>query len=217
MNEPTAKEAAAAASVEAPRASLGKIFELFLITGAISFGGGIVAYLHEYLVRRERWLNEEQFLDALEVGETLPGLNSVNLAVIVGDRMRGVIGAAVAVVGLILPGSLVVMGLALAWEQHHHNPHVREFLTGITAAAVGLLLTVTLQLGRGHLSDILDLAVIAATFVSISLLRQPLWLVMPSIVIVAIVLNRIRASGSKRERIAHLRARLASFRAHLRH
>ncbi|HYA35434.1 MAG TPA: chromate transporter, partial [Candidatus Binataceae bacterium] len=96
MNEPIAEQAAEASSVEARRPSLSKIFGVFLITGAISFGGGIVAYLHEYLVRRERWLDEEQFLDALEVGETLPGLNSVNMAVIVGDRMRGAIGAAAA-------------------------------------------------------------------------------------------------------------------------
>ena len=69
------------------------IFKVFLTAGAISFGGGVLAYLREYLVREQKWLDDDDFLDALEVSETLPGLNSVNMSVIVGDRLRGAIGA----------------------------------------------------------------------------------------------------------------------------
>ena len=49
----------------AQKPSLATIFKIFLIAGAISFGGGVVAYLREYLVRDEHWLDDDQFLDAL--------------------------------------------------------------------------------------------------------------------------------------------------------
>ena len=56
---------------------LGAIFRTFFAAGAISFGGGVVAYLREYVVHQQKWMDDEAFLDALELGETLPGLNSV--------------------------------------------------------------------------------------------------------------------------------------------
>ena len=50
--------------------SLKDLFVVFLTAGAISFGGGVLAYLREYLVRNHAWLSDDDFLDALEVSET---------------------------------------------------------------------------------------------------------------------------------------------------
>ncbi|MGA2408967.1 MAG: chromate transporter [Candidatus Binataceae bacterium] len=150
---------------------LATIFKIFLIAGAISFGGGVVAYLREYLVRDEKWMSDEQFLDALEVSETLPGLNSVNMSVIAGDRLRGTIGAAVAVAGLMLPGMIIIMTLGVLWSEQHHNSFIQSFLIGIAAAAVGLLTTVTLQLGRKQFTRAVDAALIFATFAEVSLMH----------------------------------------------
>jgi chromate transporter len=158
----------------AERPSLRILFKIFLIAGAISFGGGVVAYLREYLVREEHWLDDEQFLDALEVSETLPGLNSVNMSVIAGDRLRGTIGAAVAVAGLMLPGMVVIMTLGVLWSAQRHNPIITKFLIGIAAAAVGLLTSVTLQLGRKQFMRPVDAALIFATFAEVSLMHVSL-------------------------------------------
>ena len=159
------------------RVSLGVIFWTFLTAGAISFGGGVVAYLREYTVRDTKWLDDEAFLDALEISQTLPGLNAVNMSVIIGDKLRGIPGAAVAVLGLVFPGVVVIMGLGAVWQEQAHNPQVRAFLIGVAAAAVGLLSTVTLQLGRKQFAKPLDLAIVAATFVAVSILRVPLYIV----------------------------------------
>lgn len=156
------------------RPSLRKLFKIFLLAGAISFGGGVVAYLREYLVRDEHWLDDEQFLDALEVSETLPGLNSVNMSVIAGDRLRGALGAATAVIGLMLPGMVVIMTLGVLWSEQRHNPIITKFLIGIAAAAVGLLTSVTLQLGRKQFMRPVDAALIFATFTEVSLMHVSL-------------------------------------------
>jgi chromate transporter len=205
MNETSAVARAGAGA----RVSLGVIFWTFLTAGAISFGGGVVGYLREYTVRNTKWLDDEAFLDALEISQTLPGLNAVNMSVIIGDKLRGIPGAAVAVLGLVLPGVIVIMGLGAVWEQQSHDPQVRAFLIGVAAAAVGLLSTVTLQLGRKQFAKPLDFAIIAATFVAVSILRVPLYIVLLVIGSAAIWLYLPGARQERLEERAHnLRVRL---------
>ncbi len=215
MNDAGAIDDAEAAARDRP--GLGDIFKVFLMAGAISFGGGVLAYLREFLVRDHGWLDDDDFLDALEVSETLPGLNSVNMSVIVGDRMRGAIGAAVAAVGLMLPGMVVMMTLGVLWEQQRHNPEVGHFLVGVAASAVGLLLTVTLQLGHKQFVRPLDLMIIAATFVAVSVFKVSLGWVLLVMGPVAIWLYRPRGAVETAERFTHLRDRFHSHRSHWRH
>jgi len=191
------------------RVSLGTIFWTFLTAGAISFGGGVVAYLREYTVSDTKWLDDEAFLDALEISQTLPGLNAINMSVIIGDNLRGIPGAIVAVAGLVLPGVIVIMGLGAFWQEQSHNPLVKPFLIGVAAAAVGLLSTVTLQLGHKQFAKPLDLAIIAATFIAVSILRVPLYLVLLVVGSAAVLLYRpgVRHE-SLEERTRHLRERL---------
>lgn len=206
-----------APAVERRRPRLGEIFKVFLTAGAVSFGGGVLAYLREYLVREHGWLDDDNFLDALEVSETLPGLNSVNMSVIVGDRMRGPIGAAVAVIGLMLPGMVVMMTLGVLWEQQRHNANLGHFLVGVAASAVGLLLTVTLQLGHKQFVRPLDLIIIVATFVAVSIYKISLGWVLLVLGPAAIWLYRPLEADVSGEHFAHLRKRFHSHRSHWRH
>lgn len=189
--------------------SLGTIFWTFLTAGAISFGGGVVAYLREYTVSDTKWLDDDAFLDALEISQTLPGLNAINMSVIIGDNLRGIPGAIVAVAGLVLPGVVIIMGLGAFWQEQSHNPQIKAFLIGVAAAAVGLLSTVTLQLGHKQFVKPLDLAIIAATFLATSILHVPLYIVLLVIGSAAVLLYW---PGSKhevlQERARHLRERL---------
>jgi chromate transporter len=197
---------------------LGAIFRTFFTAGAISFGGGVVAYLREYVVHQQQWLDDEDFLDALELSETLPGLNSVNMSVIIGDRLRGVSGAISAVVGLLVPGMVVMMTLGVLWSEQRHNPYLRAVLVGIAAAAVGLLTTVTLQLGHRQFVRVTDLVFIGVTFVAVSLLKISLVIVLLTVGPLAIWYYYPAADPSaSAHHFRHLRERLHSHRAHWRH
>lgn len=215
MNEATV----VAETEQGAQVSLAKILWTFLAAGAISFGGGVVAYLREYTVSDTKWLGDEAFLDALEISQTLPGLNAVNMSVIIGDNLRGIPGAIVAVIGLVLPGVIVIMGLGAFWQEHSRSPLVKPFLTGVAAAAVGLLTTVTLQLGRKQFIKPLDLAIIAATFIAVSILHIALYIVLLVIGTTAVLIYRPGAKHeSLEERARHLRERLLHRHyIHLRH
>ena len=93
------------------------IFREFLLIGAVSFGGGIVAYERILLVDKRKWLTPDDFMATLAISQTMPGLNSVNLALLAGDRLRGFFGACVACVGLILPGGLFVLIAGVAYSE----------------------------------------------------------------------------------------------------
>ena len=151
----------------AEQVSLSALFTTFFVLGATSFGGGVVAYLREALVTGRGWLNDDEFLGDLELSQTLPGLNATNMSVIVGDRLRGLVGATVAFLGMTLPGTVVVFVLGVLYGVHGEHPVVNAMLKGIAAAAVGLLLSVTFQIGRKEVSAYLDVLILVVTFLAV--------------------------------------------------
>jgi len=177
----------------ASRVSLARIFRVFALIGVTSFGGGIVAYLRRSLVEKEKWLDEESFMAALEISQTLPGLNSTNMSVIVGRKLRGAAGATVAVLGMILPGALVVTALGFAYVALRHDPKVSLVLTGVAAAAVGLLVQVTLKIGWKNLARPKDLVFVVLVFVLVGLLHLSLVVALVTVAPVAVWFNRPRA------------------------
>jgi len=174
------------------RPSLGAIFSTFLVIGSVSFGGGMVAYLREMLVGRRRWVNDDEFLAALEIGQTLPGLNSTNVSILVGDQLRGVPGAVAAFLGVMLPGAVILLVVGMLYGVHGERPGVARVLDGAGAAAVALLAVVTVQLGRKQLAGVVDLALVLATVVAISGLRLPLLVVLGLLGPLAVWLYRPR-------------------------
>lgn len=174
----------------AARVPLGRIFRVFALIGATSFGGGIVAYLRRALVEREKWLDSEQFMAALEISQTLPGLNSTNMSVIVGRKLRGPAGASVAVLGMILPGAVIVTALGFAYVALRHDPKVAVVLSGVAAAAVGLLLQVTLKIGWKQLVRPRDLLLVTVVFVLVGLFHVSLLVTLVTIAPLAVWMNR---------------------------
>jgi len=177
-------------SAGAPRVSLGKLFGVFALIGVTSFGGGIVAYLRHALVEKEKWLDEDGFMGALEIAQTLPGLNSTNMSVIVGRKLRGAAGASVAVVGMILPGAVLVTALGFAYMAFRGNENVALVLTGVAAAAVGLLLQVTMKIGWKQLIRPKDLVFVVVVFVLVGIFHISLLVTLVTVAPLAIWLNR---------------------------
>lgn len=157
----------------ATRPSLNAILVVFLRLGMASFGGGLPGWMHREVVRKRGWLDEERFMAGLALGQVLPGPNSVNLALHIGQQLRGWPGAAAAFLGILGPPFLFILVLAAAQARFTDLPGMAAALGGVAAAglanscAVGALAARRL---RG-----LDLwSVAAATFVAVGVLRLPM-------------------------------------------
>jgi len=174
------------------RVSLGLIFWTFLVIGGTSFGGGMVAYLREILVTRRRWLDDDEFIVALEIGQTLPGLNSTNISIIVGDSLRGVAGAVAAFLGVILPGTTILLAFGILYGMQSESSSFTAVLDGAGAAAVGLLVAVTIQVGRKELAGVTDVLLVLVTVLAVSVLHVPLPIVLATVGAAAIWIYRPR-------------------------
>lgn len=145
-----------------------QIFLEFLLIGAVSFGGGIVAYERILLIEKRKWLSADSFMATLAISQTLPGLNSVNMALLAGDQLRGVLGALAATIGLMLPGGAFVLVVGVAYSAGGQQPFLNVLLAGIAAGATGLLASVTYTIGKRHFVRAKSLFMIISTFVLMS-------------------------------------------------
>lgn len=176
--------------VERKAALLGEIFREFLIVGAASFGGGVVAYQKILLTEKKRWFSLDEFKAMLAISQTMPGLNAVNIAVLAGDRLRGTVGAFVAAAALLLPGCLFVVAVGMLYLSNPDSAVAGYFLTGVAAAAVGLLSSVTVRLAEGRIFELKYLAIALLTFVLMSIAGLSLPQVLMIVAPLAIFLNR---------------------------
>jgi|SRR5208337_1661560 len=147
------------------------IFIEFLIIGATSFGG-VVPYLRNNLVTKKHWVDDKEFVQLLSISQTLPGLNATNVAILLGDRLKGWLGALVAIVGVCLPGATLMFIVGIHYRSHGDHNIVTSMLKGVAAAAAGLLLATVIQLGQKSLSHRYDLVFVLVTVLAVNRLHQ---------------------------------------------
>ena len=157
-----------------PGVSLVTLFTTFLKVGLLSFGGGLSGWIYQEVVVRRGWITADDFLAGLTIAQILPGTNVTNIAVYVGNRVRGVAGAAVAVGALLIGPFLLVILLAETFSWLIRFDGVADFLDGVAAAAVGLLLVIGLLSGRAALASVRSATSFVVIFVGIGFLGAPL-------------------------------------------
>lgn len=120
-----------------------KLFTTFMKIGAFTFGGGwaMISIIEREVVDKHGWIDKTEFLDLLAVAQSLPGILAVNIAVSVGDKLRGFRGAAAAAAGTILPSFLIILAIAvfLTPELITSNPTLSAIFKGIRPAVVALI------------------------------------------------------------------------------
>jgi chromate transporter len=143
-----------AADHGAPSVSLLRLFLVFLEVGSILYGSGYVllAFLERNLVDERGWLTSQQLLDAVAVGQVTPG-PVFSTATFVGWQIDGFAGAALATVGIFLPSFAFValLGRIVPWMRA--RPAARAFLGGLTAASLGLMAGVLVELTDAAIED----------------------------------------------------------------
>ncbi|MDJ1469269.1 chromate efflux transporter [Xanthocytophaga flava] len=124
-----------------------KLFFIFLKIGAVLYGSGYVlfAYMDEALVQNNHWLNHQQLLDAIAVGQITPGpiLSSATFA---GYLIGGTTGGILATIGIFLPSFFISFFLHKLLSVARKSQKVRVFLDGLSAASISVIAVVGLHL-----------------------------------------------------------------------
>ena len=114
---------------------------------ALSGFGGVLPFAYRALVERRKWLSATEFAGLLAMAQVMPGPSICNLSVMIGQRHAGMAGAAAALAGMIAGPACIVLALGIAWQHYGDVPSVRRALSGMSAVAIGLLLSTAVKLG----------------------------------------------------------------------
>ena len=169
-------------------------FMVWLRIGLLSFGGPAaqIALMHREIVDRNRWLDEQQFLNALSFCMLLPGPEAMQLATYAGWRLHGVLGGLVAGLLFVLPGAIVIFVLALVYALYGDVPLVDALFLGIKAAVIVIVVEALLKVSRRALQLPEHWIIAALAFIAIFFFALPF----PLIIALAAGFGFVRAGAA---------------------
>ena len=147
MNSRTDREVARSEAATPPR--FGEALRFWLLLGCISFGGpaGQIAIMHNELVDKRRWIDEEPFLRALNFCMLLPGPEAMQLATWLGWRLHGVRGGIAAGMLFVLPAALLMGLLSWVYLSWQSLPVMSGVVFGLQAAVLGIIVHAAERIG----------------------------------------------------------------------
>lgn len=131
---------------------LSSLFTVFFKIGAFTFGGGwaMISIIEREIVDKKHWVDKEEFLNLLAVSQSIPGILAVNMAVAVGDKLRGRKGALCAALGTILPSFMIILIIAifLTPDMIKNDETLNRIFKGIRPAVVALIIAPVISSAR---------------------------------------------------------------------
>ena len=126
------------------------LFLLFLRIGSVAFGGylAIIAMIERELAERRGVVRHRVMLDAMALATTLPGPAAVNATAYLGYYLRGLAGALVSVLGLILPSFFLMVGFGAWYQRFGDLEAVSRVFSGFAPAVVAIVVCVAMQLAK---------------------------------------------------------------------
>jgi chromate transporter len=179
------------------RVGLNQLLATFVRLGTMTFGGGVQSWIHREVVQRLGWINDKSFLSGMTVAQILPGANPVNMALYVGLQLRGGIGAAVAVFGMLIPAFCTTLLLGALYRSYGQLAVVHFVLAGMAAAGVGATLSMGIKVARRLPRNVVTALIAVAVFVLVGVLRWPMIPVVAVMVPLSIALAFVAERNSE--------------------
>jgi chromate transporter len=184
--------------------SRAEAFRFWARLGFISFGGpaGQIAILHREVVEQRRWLEEREFMHALNVCMLIPGPEATQLATWIGWRFHGTAGGVVAGLCFILPSVLLLLGLSFLYAMHGDVPAVAAALAGLKATVIALILQALVRIAGRALEQPVHWALALAAFALIATHLLPFPLVLAGAALAGLLLGRAQSREARMPRAA---------------
>ncbi|MDR3693683.1 chromate efflux transporter [Mucilaginibacter sp.] len=174
-----------------------RLFENFYRNGILVFGGGqvLVPLMYTEFVQAKHYLSNSEFISGYALQQVLPGptfsFSSFLGGITMGNKGHGiagqVIGSLVAVIGLNMPGLILILFIVPFWDDLKKITRIRNSLSGINAVAVGFMATALILLTRPFGLNWLAYLIMAGTFLLLNYTR----IKAPVVIIIGIALGLI--------------------------
>lgn len=159
------------------------LFWTFFKISALTVGGGyaMIPIIEEEFVHKKKWIDEEDIVDVLAIGQSVPGVIAANVAVFIGYRMAGFVGGLAGVIGVILPSYVVIVVIAACMSNFSDNPWLNHAFAGVRSGVCALILLSVVSMGRKILKGGFEWFMVIAAFIGIIFCKfNPIWVVAAS-------------------------------------
>jgi chromate transporter len=176
--------------------SLATLFKAFLTVSLCNIGGGIV-WARRIAVENRRWISDGEFADIVSLCQFMPGPNVVGIAVCVGAKLRGAIGAIAALCGFLIIPWAVGFSLGVLYLRYAHLAVLRNILGGVAATAAGLLIATGVRLLLPYCRRPAALLFAALAFGLVTFAKLPLLVVLFGLVPLSIAAAGIESARAR--------------------
>src|SRR5262245_25954184 len=141
------------ARMPAAHVTLSELVRVFFRIGWLAFGGPVaqLGLMHDECVERRRWIDDSDFVRALNFVHVLPGPEASQMAIFIGWRVLGVLGGVLAGFLFISPGIITLSALAAIYVRYGSRPELVGVLSGFRPVALALLAAAMLRLSKAAL------------------------------------------------------------------
>lgn len=171
-----------------------ELVRVFARIGCVSFGGPArqIALMHRELVDERKWVDEEQYLHALNFCHLLPGPEAQQLATWIGWKLRGIRGGLAAGLLFVVPGALVILALSMLYAYTANLDWFEAIFLGIKAAVLAIVVQALIRIGGRALNTRFKQVVATIAFLALFLFNLPFPLVVLGAGAIGIAVASIR-------------------------
>ncbi|MBA4306649.1 MAG: chromate transporter [Sphingopyxis sp.] len=174
--------------------SFSELVRVFTRIGCLSFGGpaGQIALMHRELVDERKWIDEEQYLHALNFCHLLPGPEAQQLATWIGWRMHGVKGGLAAGLLFVIPGALIILALSILYAYAANLDWFAALFLGLKAAVLAIVVQALIRIGGRALNTSFKQVMAVVAFIALFFLNLPFPLVVLGAGAIGIAVAQLR-------------------------
>jgi chromate transporter len=146
-----------------------ELFKTFGSIGLINFGGpaGQIALMHREIVDEKQWIDDDDFLHALNFCHFLPGPEAQQLATYIGWRLHGILGGLIAGLLFIIPGALIVLSMSILYAFAANIEWFQAVFMGIKSAVIAIILQALIRISKKSLKSKIDILIAISAFVGL--------------------------------------------------
>lgn len=177
-------------------------FKFWLKLGFISFGGpaGQIAVMQKELVEKKKWIENDDFLHALNYCMLLPGPEAQQLATYCGWRLHGIKGGIVAGAFFVIPSIFFLLILSYIYAKFGSVPQINAILDGFKAVVVAIVVEAVFKIAQKAFKSKWHIAIAALAFVAIYFLHIPFPLIVLSSLLIGFVYSKFKIQDSNQKK-----------------
>ena len=166
--------------------NLFNLYFSFAKIGTFTIGGGLamMPMMQSELIKKRKWITDEELIDYYAVGQSTPGIVAVNVATFVGYKQMGIVGGIFATLGMVTPSLVIIMILASLINSINDFPIIQKALKGINVAVAALLTSTIINFMKKTIKKFTNAIFMMISFLLVFVFKLPsFWIILFALLI----------------------------------